>query len=183
MSELVVFVFRDRYRAPEVLNELRRRDWDWVCDLDEAISVTLDADGRAKVHLSIDLSKNHGSTWARLWGSLLSATIFVPLTSAMVNAVDGLALSSGGPARGPTTQAHHRLPDPLWWRQSLHLSEDFIRDVSGAIVPGGSAIFMLLRHGRIPVTLGQLRDYGDTLIHTSLCPEQEDKVSAVLAGH
>jgi uncharacterized membrane protein len=147
------------------------------------MAVTLDANGRAKVHLSIDLSKNEGSTWAKLWGSLLSATIFIPITSAMVSAVDSLALSCGGPARAPLILANGPYPDPLWWRQSLQLSEDFIRDVSGAMVPGGSAIFMLLRHGRIPTTLRQLRDYGDTLIHTSLGPEQEQKVSAMLAGH
>ena len=36
MSELVAFIFTDRYRAPEVLNELRRREGLWSEDLDQA---------------------------------------------------------------------------------------------------------------------------------------------------
>ena len=71
MSELVAFVFRDQFRAPEVLNELRRREWPWVRDLDEAVAVTLNEDGKARVHLSLDLSTYEGAGWARLWGSLL----------------------------------------------------------------------------------------------------------------
>ena len=36
LSELVVFIFTDRYQAREVLNELRRRDGLWLQGLDWA---------------------------------------------------------------------------------------------------------------------------------------------------
>lgn len=179
MSELVVFVFRDQYRAPEVLNELRRRDWSWVHDLDEAVAVTLNADGKATVHLSIDLSKCEAAGWARMWASLLRTTLFLPLTEVLVEAADGIAFSSTSSSGNSRQKAESW--EAKWWRDSLHLSQNFKRDVAALIVPSGSAIFMLLRAVKAPVALPQLRNYGDTIVHTSLSAEQDDKMLAMLA--
>ena len=52
VSELVAFIFRDQLRAPEVLNELRQCDFAWSKDLDEAVAVTLDDEGKVRVQLS-----------------------------------------------------------------------------------------------------------------------------------
>jgi uncharacterized membrane protein len=71
VSELVAFVFRDQFRAPEVLNELRRREWEWVRDLDEAVTVTLNEQGKARVQLSVDPLTCQGGGWARLMGFFL----------------------------------------------------------------------------------------------------------------
>jgi len=48
------------------------------------------------------------------------------------------------------------------------------------MAPGGSAIFMLLRSARAAIALEQLRDYGDTIVHTSLNTDQDDMVLAML---
>jgi uncharacterized membrane protein len=145
-------------------------------DLDEAMAVTLDEEGKAKVHLSVDLSKN-GATWARMWGSLLGATLFMPLTDGLVTVANGIALASDHDKPDEPDE----FPKAQWWRKCLGLPDEFTRDVAGAISPGGSAIFMLLRHGTIPVVLGQLRNYGDTIIHTPLAPDQERKMQSMLA--
>jgi uncharacterized membrane protein len=180
VSELVAFVFRDQFRAPEVLNELRRRDWCWVKDLDEAVAVTLNESGKARVHLSVDLSTCKGAGWARLWGSLLSSTLFTPVTELMVNATRGVTLQSNeglclGTNNGTTQEGS-------WWQHALERSEDFKRDVAALIAPSSSAIFMLLRAADAPLILRQLGNYGDTIIHTSLSSEHDETMLALLAS-
>lgn len=179
MSELVAFVFRDQFRAPEVLNELRRRDWCWVKDLDEAVVVTLNEIGKARVHLSVDLSTHKGSGWARLWGSLLSSTLFMPITELMVDATHGL-----------THQTHDKamvgMPPRItregsWWQKALEQSDDFKRDVAALIAPSSSAIFMFLKTADAPLIMKQLGNYGDTIIHTSLRSEHDETMLALLA--
>lgn len=180
MSDLVAFVFRDQFRAPEVLNELRRRNWTWVRDLDEAVTITLNEDGEARAHLSVDLSTYDGAGWARLWGSLLCTTLFLPLTEVMVEAADGLAFSRN------STMAQRRQPyeatvESQWWRESLKTAGNFRRDVAALMAANGSAIFMLLRAPNTAAALKQLSNYGDTIVHTSLSSEQDEKLLAMLA--
>lgn len=180
MSDLIAFVFRDQFRAPEVLNELRRRDWIWVRDLDEAVAVTVNEHGRARVQLSIDPCTYDGAGWARIWGSLLSTTLFLPLTEVMVKAADGLA-------HLPRPSLDHpRRPDEVtieaqWWRDSLEPANDFKRDVAALMASNASAIFMLLRAPNTAVVLKQLSNYGDTIVHTPVSLEQDAKLHAMLA--
>lgn len=182
MSELVAFVFRDQFRAPEVLNELRRRDFAWSRDLDEAVAVTLDADGKARVQLSIDISTHEGARWARLWGSLLSSTLFMSGAEVMVDAADGLAFSKNkGLDQSPPSNEPSSAPESAWWEEALARSVNFKRDVAALMEPSGSAIFMLLRAADAPIALKQLRNYGDTIVHTSLSSEQDQKMFALLA--
>lgn len=179
MSELVAFVFRDQFRAPEVLNELRRRDFVWSKDLDEAVAVTLDEDGKARVQFSVDISTYEGAGWARLWASLLSSTLFMSGTAVMVQACDGLASSNCNGSHSSTPDETTR--EGGWWKEALARSVNFRRDVAALIEPNGSAIFMLLRAVEAPVVLKQLRNYGDTIIHASLSSELDKKMLALLA--
>lgn len=180
VSELIVLVFTDRYRASEVLNALRRRDWEWVASLNEAVVVALDEDGRAKVQLSVDLTTHEEVVWARLWGSFIKATLFLPAADVIVEAA-GL-VSAPEEAAKPAHINQAASPDPGWWRERLRLSDDFIRDVGATMVPGASAIFMRLRaHDRLDV-LRQLRNYGGTVLRAALDPEQDREMQTVLSG-
>jgi len=181
VSDLVAFVFRDQFRAPEVLNELRRRDWTWVPDLDEAVAVTVNEHGRARVQLSVDPCTYDGARWARLWGSLLSTTLFLPLTEVMVKAADGIAslprqkLDNGRRPDEVTIEAQ-------WWRESLEAANNFKRDVAALMASNASAIFMLLRAQNMAIVLKQLSNYGDTIVHTPVSAEQDEKLNVLLAN-
>ena len=177
MSELVAFVFRDQFRAPEVLNELRRRDFPWARDLDEAVAVTLDKQGKARVQLSVDISTYEGPGWARLWGALLSSTLFMPRAEVMVEASEGLA---GSNHRFRPSSSNEITREGGWWQEALACSVNFKRDVAALIEPSGSAIFMILRTAEAPGALKQLRNYGDTIVHTSLSCEQDKQMLALL---
>src|ERR1044071_5375535 len=86
--------------------------------------------------------------------------------------------SSRTPMEWPPPAA---MPDGKWWKESLRISEEFVRDIGALIQPGDSAIFMLLRTPKVVSVLRQLRNYGGTLLRTSLSPEQENKVNAVFS--
>lgn len=181
VSDLVAFVFRDQFRAPEVLNELRRRDWTWVRDLDEAVAVTINEDGKTRVQLSVDPLTRDGASWARLWGSLLSSTLFMPLTEVMVKAADGLTFLPKQPwdQRRPPDES---IVESQWWCDSLETANNFKRDVAALMAGNASAIFMLLRAGNTAAVLKQLSNYGNTIVHTSLSKEQDKKLLELLDG-
>lgn len=178
VSELIVFVFRNQYRAPEVLNELRRHEWRWADDLDDAVAVTLDERGRVKVHLSVDLSTNEVNRWARMWGSLLAVTLFLPPPSVVVKAADRTIGESRVLTRNSFATTG-QFPDARWWKESL--PEEFLRDVSAMIGYGDSAIFMILRTKNLSSALRQLRGYGETFLHTLLGQRQDEELKTMLA--
>ena len=126
-------MFRDQYRAPEVLNELRRRDWAWVQDLDDAVVITLNDAGQARGHFSVDLSKCGACGWARFWSSLLDRTLFVPRTAGLVEAANGLCLSSQGMSHARSDDSCES-KEAKWWSDSLRDSANFQRDVAGLMV-------------------------------------------------
>jgi uncharacterized membrane protein len=184
MSELIVIGFQDTYRAAEVLNELRRREWDWVVDLDEAVVVRWGEEGKLRVQICVDPTTHEGALWARLWGSLLSLGLFIPDTHGVAAAAGNVAIGSGmatSVVEGAKDFASAAMPDGKWWKESLRISEEFVRDIGALIQPGDSAIFMLLRTPKVVSVLRQLRNYGGTLLRTSLSPEQENKVNAVFS--
>jgi uncharacterized membrane protein len=181
VSELIAFVFRDQYRAPEVLNELRRRDWPWVRDLDDAVAITINQNGKARAHLNIDLSTCEATRWARLWGSLLNTTLFLPLAELMIDAADGVSEQ-----RSRTRTLGDRSDQSVeasWWKDALDHSKNFKRDVAASLVPNGSAIFALLRHSDAGKTLRELRNYGDTIVHTTIGESQDAKMNEFLQRH
>jgi uncharacterized membrane protein len=175
VSELFVLVFQDEYRAPEVLNELRRRKWDWADGLDDAVALTLDQKGKAKVQMSVDLSTTEAVRWAKMWGALLGATLFIPLSDVRMEAAARVALAPGI-LKDATPDSDVTSPDARWWQKCIHLPDEFLRDVAAAIQPGDSAIFMLLQTSDPQTVLKHLRNYGGTILHTSLGPEQDEKI-------
>jgi len=181
VSELVVFIFSDRYRAPEVLNELRRRNGLWSQDVDRAIAVTLDAESKASVHMSIDLSKREGVGWARVWGALMKSALFVPITDGMVEAVDQVACPSAQVGCSLIV-AGDECVEIKWWRDVFETSDNFRRDVSSLINPSSSAILIMLTMPNISSALDQLRNYCSTIIHTTISSALDETLQGMLNG-
>src|SRR5215510_10334535 len=180
MRALIVAGFGDPYRASEVLNELQRRDWAWVADLDQAVVVRWNEKDRLRVQFSVDPVTHEGADWAGLWGSFLSMALFVPTTDGIAEAAGTIALASMG-VEEVGRISHGAIPSVRWWRESLKIPDQFLRDVGAMVQPGDSALFMLLRTPKPEAVLRQLRDYGGSLLHTLLSWEQEVKLDDALA--
>lgn len=180
MSELLAIVFKDQYRASEVLNDLQRREWDWVGDLDKAVVVRQIDQDKFKVLFSFDPTTEEEERWARLWGSLLSLVLFHSMSDGIVDTARSLADACGTQTSGETA-SRKVLPDVKWWRDILRLSDQFVRDVGAMIQPGDSALFTLLDTGKGGIVFQQLRNYGGTVVNTTLSPEQDQSLKNVLA--
>lgn len=180
MSELIVVVFRDQFRAAEVLNELRRRERDWASDLDDAVAVSVDERGKARVLLSLDLSTGESASWIGLWSSLLRLALFVPISVTMATTARGLRTSSAIANSGGEPR-RWRIPNGAWWTEDLQLPENFLRDIGALVKSETSAIFMLLRTQKVSPALQHIYNYGGMTIHTRLSPEQVEKMTAQLA--
>jgi uncharacterized membrane protein len=181
VSELIVFIFTDRYRAPEVLNELRRRNGPLASDLESAIAIVLDNKANASVHMNVDLSRREPLAWAKIWGALLKSALFVPLADSMTAAVDRILCPS---VEDECSPAHpgEECNEIKWWREVFVSSGNFPRDVSALVSANSSAILMLLRNITPADALIHLRNYGNTIMHTSISAEQDQKLSELLEG-
>lgn len=181
MSELVVSLFRDQQRAPEVLNELRRRECQWVEELNKALVLTLNVQGHVKAEISLDPSGCDANSWIKLWSSLLGGALFIYGASLLVETAEGLACSA--PVDCHQTRSRTPGQELKWWRESLRLSEDFRRDLAAALSTGGSAIFMLFQSNSAADVLPHLRTFADTIIHSALTPEQDHQLEQLIGTH
>jgi uncharacterized membrane protein len=159
MSALTVVAFRDPYRAAEVLNELRRRDCTWVTDLDDALVVTWDERAKLRVQLNVDPMSKQAASRVGVWGSFLNLALFVPVTDGVTEAVRQLVNAARAPD-GYEKGMRMKSLDSTWWRTSLGICDEFIRDIGALVQPSDSALFMLLRTPKPDLALRHLRNWS-----------------------
>jgi uncharacterized membrane protein len=173
--DLIVVSFPGRYRAAQVLTELRQRGAR-IFDLDEAITVSWEDRRNFIVQQSINLSREEGTRWARIWGAFIKATLFQPFTERLSAAAATVAGRENGRVNVETPALTRD-----WWISDVGIPEDFVRDVGALVQPGESAIITVAEEFEPRVALDTLRDCGGSLIYTSLSGEQVDKVKRELA--
>ena len=179
MSELVVSFFRDQQRAPEVLNELRRREYQWVEELNNALVLTTNGSVPIKAEISVDPTGCEPHSWVKLWSSLLSGTLFIQGAHVLVEAAESLACSEPRVCQPTYSGSAGQLL--RWWRDSVGLSDDFRRDLAAALSSSGSAIFMFFNSTAAAELLPHLGTFCDTIVHATLMPEQDEEVAEFIA--
>ena len=177
MAELVVVGFKkDLYRASEVLNTLQDMNESWVVDLQDAVAVYRDYNGKLRVDQSYQMTSGEGAAWGGLFGGLLGALIAAPFTGGASIAAVIAAGSLSGVALGATAGAI----DASTWKEDYGISEDFVQRVGTMVQPGDSAIFALLRTLDPDLVAAQFKGYGGTILRTTLDSRQRAKVEATL---
>ena len=174
--ELVVVGFQGKYRAAQVLAELRQRGVH-LFEADRAITVSWEDPQHFIVQQTVNLSRQHGARWARLWAGFIEATLFQPFTEQLSEAADNVASKVNKPndreLKAPITRA--------WWLSDVGIPDDFVRDVGALIQPGESAIMTLAEKFDPDMAVTVLRDSGGSLLYKSLTDEQVTKVRQELA--
>jgi uncharacterized membrane protein len=180
MSELIVVGFKkDMYRAAEVLNTLQDLNDSWVVDLNDAVAVYRDYNGKLRVDQSYQMTSGQGAGLGGLLGGLIGATLAIPFTGGASAAAAAAAVATGalsGGALGATAGAI----DAEDWKDTYGISEDFVQRVGSMVQPGDSAIFALLRTLDPDTVAAQFKGYGGTILRTSLNDEQRAKVEETL---
>jgi uncharacterized membrane protein len=172
--ELIVVGFQGKYRAAQVLNDLRQQGVD-VFDLSQAITVSWEDRRNFIVQQSVNLSCVERNCWPRLWGAFIKATLFQPFTERLSKAADKLASSESPGESFPETTRD-------WWVSDLGIADNFLRDVGALVQPGESAIITLAERFNATVASRVLRERGGSLIYTCLSPEQVNKLNQKLAA-
>jgi len=182
MSELVVVGFKnDKYRASDVLDQLRQLDFDWVIDLDDAVAVYRDYDGKLRVQQSYELTTGEGAAWGGLWGSLIGAVLAIPFTGGASAAAAAGAVAAGalsGTAVGATAGAI----DASWWKEDFGIDDTFVREVGALVQPGDSAIFALIESGNPGIVAAQFKGYGGTVLRSWLTLAQAAKLENYMSN-
>jgi len=177
MAELIVVGFKkDMYRASEVLNTLQDMHENWVVDLNDAVAVYRDYNGKLRVDQSYQMTTGEGAAWGGLFGGLIGAMLAAPFTGGASAAAALAAGSLSGVALGATAGAL----DAESWKEDFGISDDFVQRVGTMVQPGDSAIFALLRTLDPDLVAAQFTGYGGTILRTTLNPEQRAKVEATL---
>jgi len=166
--ELIVVGFQGRYRAAQVLTDLRQRGVN-LFDLDQAITVSWEDRRNFVVQQSINLSREEGSRWARLWGAFIETTLFQPFTERLTSAAAKMTGDEVAKTNGDSLGRD-------WWVGDVGIPENFVRDVGALVQPGESAIITLAEKLEPQRAQSILRDCGGSLIYTSLSGDQVNKV-------
>lgn len=181
MCELVVAGYPDVLRAAQVVTELHRMDRRWSNELEHAITVAFQDDGRLLIQQTIDPAAGDAAAWSGLWAALIVETLMVTATDGIAAAAMAAHQVAAGNRPGsfrtgaPPTR-------PSWWVEEIGLPTEFMRDVDALVGRGESALFVLLWEMDLSRAIRQLRRLGGTVLHCSLDEAQVEKVRSVLAG-
>ncbi len=174
MSELICIAFKDSSTADRELNELRAMEKEYVLDLEDAVIVVRDPDGKVHLKQCVDVfggATTHGVSLGMLWGGLIGLLFMNPL----VGLLGSIAGGAGGGAITVAASEHGLLSD-------YGIPDNFIRGIGSTILPGTSAIFLLIRNFDQDKLSARISQYEGTILKTSLSTEQEEKLRVALSN-
>jgi len=162
MATLVAIGYPDQTTAEEARRRVQSLEADLIIQADQVASIARDVEGKYHVTTSHGgTSAGGGAWWGGFWGLLFGMLFFVPFA--------GLALGAGfGALFG-------------------HLGEKgidkaFQEQVRDQVQPGTSALFMIIEKATPDKAIAALKQYGGTVIKTSLSDEDTAKLQEALSA-
>jgi uncharacterized membrane protein len=160
MSSLVVLAFDDMDGA----EEMRERMYDFqkreLITLEDAAVVVRKENGRAKVKQAHSLV-GAGALGGAFWGMLIGLLFFAPWLGLIAGAAGGAIAGKLG---------------------DVGIDDSFIKEVSEAIEPGESALFLLTRDAQLERIVEETTDVAFEIIETNLSPEDETRLRETFAA-
>lgn len=181
MADMIAAVYKNQYRAMENMARLRKLDEDWLVDIQDAVAVARDANGKLHIQDSFKPTPQAGAGWGALLGTVLAGLALAPFTGGLsaATAAGGIAAGTvGGATLGGLTGAAVAETDKV----QHGLSEEFVTEVSDAIKRGQSAIFALVEVHDPDYVANYFRGTGGRIIRTSLGPHEQQRLQEILAG-
>ncbi len=172
MSQLVCIAFKDTSTADRVLNELRAMETDYILDLEDAVIVVRDLDGKVHLKQCVDVfggATTHGVSLGVLWGGLMGLLFMNPLAGL----IGSLAGGAGAGAVATAASEFGLLSD-------YGIPDNFIKELGSTIKRGTSAIFLLIRSVDEDKVLARISPHEGTILKTSLSKEHEEKLRTAL---
>ena len=160
MSTLVAIAYPDENTAGQVRTTLAEAMKEHIIELDDAVVVTRDGDGKIKLHQAINTTAT-GAAGGALWGGLIGLLFLAPLLGMAVGAASGAAA-------GALTDAG--------------VDDKFLKELGGKLEPGSAALIVLVRKATPDKVLERIKPFGGQILQTSLSSEQETRLADALAA-
>jgi len=158
MSDLVAIAYDDQQTAEKVRKTLGELSKEKVVELDDAVVVTRDANGKVALHQSIHPAGT-GAAGGALWGSLIGLIFLMPLMGLVIGA-------AAGAAGGAVTD--------------VGVNDNFMKELGEKLTPGTSALFLLISKSTPDKMLPRIEEFGGHVIQTSLSDEEEQRLRTAL---
>jgi uncharacterized membrane protein len=160
VADLIVIGYDDEDTAEKAAAEARRLAQDLIIEPEAIAVISRDQDGRYHVrtthHPVIE-----GATWGMFWGALFGIIFFIP--------VFGLAIGTAlGALIGAITK--------------VGIDRRFQQQVRDMVQPGTSALFLIVDKVTPDKAVEALRQYGGTVLKTSLPKDAEREIQEALHG-
>jgi uncharacterized membrane protein len=160
MSKLVAIAYPDTATADRVRAELVEATKERLIQLDDAVVVERQPDGKVKLHQAISTS-GAGAAGGALWGGLIGLLFLAPLFGMAIGAASG-ALA------GKFTDAG--------------VNDDFMKRLGTSIPEGGAALIVLGQSDAPDKVIERVAGYGGEVIQTSLSTEDEERLRSALGS-
>jgi uncharacterized membrane protein len=160
MADLIAIGYPDETTADEAAAEAYRLAKDLIIQPDAIAVIIRKRDGSYQVHT------NHGgggagAIWGSFWGFLFGLLFFIPVL--------GMAVGAGmGALMGHLTKST--------------IDNQFKEQVRDMLRPGTSALFLMLEKVTPDKAIEAMRQYGGTVLKTSLSKEDEQALQHELHG-
>jgi uncharacterized membrane protein len=158
MSNLIAVAYPDQGTAEEVLETLGRLQTERSIQIEDAVIVTRDDEGKVKLHQSVKPAAA-GAAGGALWGGLLGLLFLAPLLGMAVGAAAGGAAGA--------------LAD-------TGVDDRFLKELGNKLEPGGAALIVLVHRSTPDKVLPEISRYGGEVLQSSLSDEAEQQLQAAL---
>jgi uncharacterized membrane protein len=160
MATLVVIDYESEVKAEEVRLALLKMQKEYLIDLEDAVVVVRDANGRVKLRQLYNLTVA-GAARGGFWGALMGLIFLNPLFGFAIGA-------AAGAVSGALTD--------------VGIDDNFMKNLGETLKPGTAALCVLIRQMTPDKVLQEIQKFGGTLIKTNLCHENEAKLRDALAS-
>ena len=158
MSTFAAIAYDDPQKAQEVRLALVKLQREYLIDMEDAVVAVKNEEGKIKLHQAVNLTAA-GAVSGGFWGSLIGLLFLNPLLGAAVGA-------SAGAVSGALTD--------------IGIDNDFMKKLADGLQPNTSVLFVLVRKATPDKVVDEVKQYGGTLLQTSLSHDDEAKLQAAL---
>lgn len=159
---IAIATFQETEGAGRLLDMLKDLEKSKLIELDDAVVVVKDADGKVKVKETTDLTKAKGAAKGGTLGFVVGLMMGGPVGGVLLGAAAGALLAR---------------------KVDLGIPKDKIDMVVGDMVDGSSALFVQGTSKREGIMLGALRESGGTLYEVQLSEEAVVDVNQIAMAH
>ena len=161
MSELIVVVFNDEFKADQVRLDLLKMRHDHLIDLEEAVVVVRKKEGKVRLHHAEHFTLP-GSVVGGALGTIVGLMLINPLVG-IVGTITGAAIGAvSGTLKG------------------LGIDVDFIKEFGSNLTNGTSALFIQVKEGRPEKVIEEINKFQGKILQTELKPHDDASLKAAM---